>query len=172
VLVRIPSKLYVLFSLMLVGFVTIMPARAQDPSCKPVVDAAVLQARTPSHVYSTMTGSRGNMTSETITTNDAEYTKTSPSNNGAWRKNSYFPKEQAEQAAQASRGYTSCQHIGDESVKGEAAAVYTEVNQESGVSGKVWISKKRSLPLNGELGFHDSHFSMRYEYDNILPPAN
>ena len=36
----------------------------------------------------------------------------------------------------------SCQHIGDESVKGEAAAVYTEVNQESGVSGKVWISKK------------------------------
>ncbi len=43
-------------------------AGAQDSGCKAVVDAAVLQARTPSHVYSSMTGPDTNLTSETITT--------------------------------------------------------------------------------------------------------
>jgi hypothetical protein len=167
---RITSMLSVLFLLLLAVSVFVQPASAQDPSCKPVVDAAVLQARTPSHVYATMTGSSGNMTSETITTNDAEYIKIIPPG-GSWRKSSYSPKDQAEQAAQASRGYTSCQHVGDETVNGEAAAIYTEISKESGVSGKVWISKKRGLPLKGELGLPNSHFSMRYEYDNVRPPT-
>jgi hypothetical protein len=165
---RIALALSVL--LLLVLAVHVEPASAQDPSCKPVVDAAVLQARTPSHVYATMTGSSGNMTSETITTSDAEYMKTTPPG-GSWRKSNYSPKNQAEQATQASHGYTSCQHAGDESVNGEAAAIYTEINKESGVSGKLWVSKKRGLPLKGELALPTSHFSMRYEYDNVRPPT-
>jgi hypothetical protein len=113
---RIASRLSAVFLLLLAVPALVKPASAQDPSCKPVLDAVVLQARTSSHVYSTMTGSSGNMTSETITTNEAEYTKTIPPG-GSWRKSSYSPKNQAEQAAQVSRSYTSCQHVGDETVK-------------------------------------------------------
>ena len=143
-------------------------AGAQDPGCKPVVDAAVLQARTPSHVYSSMTGSDTNLTMETITTSSFVYTR---SNADPWNKTKYSPEDEARQAAASSGAYTSCQHVGDETINGEAAAIYTEVNKKSGISGKAWISKKRGLPLKGELTLSSGHISMRYEYDNVRPPG-
>ncbi|MGA9811256.1 MAG: hypothetical protein WBQ64_00685 [Terriglobales bacterium] len=149
-------------------FLFAVKAGAQDPGCKPVVDAAVLQARTPSHVYSSMTGSDTNLTMETITTSSFVYTR---SNTDQWNKAKYSPEDEARQAAASSGGFTSCQHVGDETVNGEAAAIYTEVNKKSGISGKAWISKKRGLPLKGELTLSSGHISMRYEYDNVRAPG-
>ncbi len=146
-------------------------ASAQDPSCKPLVDAAVLQARTPSHVYSSMTGPGTNLTSETITTSSFLYMRSNAKGADQWNKTNYSPEDEARQAAASSGAYTSCQHVGDETINGEAAAIYTEVNKKSGISGKAWISKKRGLPLKGELTLSSGHISMRYEYDNVRPPG-
>ncbi len=151
-----------------VGFFSFaVPANAQDAGCKLLYDAAVLQARTPSHIYTTMTGPSGNLSTETIATNDSIYMKI----DNQWKKSSYSPQEEAKEAADKGRSYTNCQHVGDEAVNGEAAGVYTEVNKESEVTGKVWISKKRGLPLKADLTAGGRHISIRYEYDNIRPPA-
>jgi hypothetical protein len=142
-------------------------ANAQNADCKILYDAAVLQARTPSHIYSTMTGSSGNVSMETISTNDSIYMKVG----NQWKKSAYSPQEEAKEAADRGRSYTDCQHIGDEAVNGEAAGIYTEVKKESEMTGKVWISKKRGLPLKGDVTTGGGHISIRYDYDNIRPPA-
>lgn len=144
-------------------------ARAQDPGCKPLYDAAVLQARTPSHIYSTMTGS-SNLSTETVSTSDVLYVRASTTGS-QWKKSSYSPQEEAKQAAESSRAYTSCQHVGDESINGEAAAIYTEVNKNSQINGKVWLSKTRGLPLKAELTMSSGHIAIRYDYSNVRPPA-
>lgn len=146
-------------------------AGAQDSGCKAVVDAAVLQARTPSHVYSSMTGPDTNLTSETITTSSFVYMRSNVKGADQWKKTNYSPEDEARQAAASSRAYTTCQHVGDETINGEAAAIYTEVNKQSGISGKAWISRKRGLPLKGELTLSSGHVSIRYEYDNVRPPG-
>jgi hypothetical protein len=143
------------------------PASAEDAGCKILYDAEVLQARTPSRVYSTMTGSSGDMSSETISTTDAIYMKVG----NQWKKSSSSPQDEARETADKARSYSGCQHIGDETVNGESAGIYTEANQESGINGKVWISKKRGLPLKAELSMGARRFSIRYDYDNIRPPA-
>ena len=142
-------------------------ASAQDGGCKVLYDAVVLKARTPSHVYSTMTGPSGNLSIETISTNDAIYMKI----DNQWKKSNSSPQEEAKEAVEKARSYSSCQHIGDETVNGEPAGIYTELNKESEISGKVWVSKKRGLPLKTELTMGAKRFSVRYEYDNIRPPA-
>jgi hypothetical protein len=149
--------------------VVVGSARAQDLGCKPLYDAAVLQARTPSHIYSTMTGS-SNLSTETISTSDALYMRDSTSGN-QWKKSSYSPQDEAKQAAERSRSYTSCQHVGDESINGEAAAIYAEVNKDSQIGGKVWLSKTRGLPLKAELTMRSGHIAIRYDYSNVRPPA-
>ncbi len=161
-----------LVSAMLVLFVltvAMRTARAQGPGCKPLYDAAVLQARTPSHIYSTMTGST-NLSMETISTSDAQYMRASTTGS-QWKKSSYSPQDEANQAAERSRSYTSCQHVGDESINGEAAAIYTEVNKDSQISGKVWISKTRGLPLKAELTMSSGRIAIRYDYNNVRPPT-
>jgi hypothetical protein len=149
--------------------VVVGSARAQDPGCKALYDAAVLQARTPSHIYSTMTGST-NLSMETISTSDAQYMRVSTTG-GQWKKSSYSPQDEAKQAAERSRSYSSCQHVGDESINDEAAAIYTEVNKDSQISGKVWLSKARGLPLKAELNMSSGHIAIRYDYSNVRPPA-
>jgi hypothetical protein len=168
----IAIRLTRLVTLLAVVLVSAAAASAQDPGCKLLADAVVLQARTPSHIFTTMTGSTGNISTETITTKDALYLRSPGAGGNQWKKSAYSPQEQAEQAVEASRSYTSCQHVGDESVNGEPAAVYTEVNKDSGLSGKAWISKKRGLPLKSELALDNRRFSTRYDYDNVRPPAN
>ena len=141
--------------------VVVGAAPAQDSGCKPLYDAAVLQARTPSHIYSTMTGST-NLSMETISTSDAQYMRASTTGS-QWKKSSYSPQDEAKQAAERSRSYSSCQRVGDESINGEAAAIYTEVNKDSQISGKVWISKTRGLPLKAELTMSSGHIAIRYD---------
>src|SRR5450432_920539 len=145
-------------------------AHAQDP-CKPVRDAAILEARTPSHVYSTMNQGSRNMATEIITTSSAMYSKTNLEGDGQWRKTIHSQQDEAKEVAEHTKSYTGCQLVGNEEVNGEAATVYSESNTESLMSGKVWVSKKRGLPLRAEVTSEGRHISVRYEYDNIQPPA-
>ena len=156
-------------SVLAVPCLVVGTARAQDAGCKPLYDAAVLQARTQSHIYSTMTGP-SNFSMETISTSDALYKRASTTGN-QWKKSIYSPQDEAKQAAEHSRLYTSCQHVGDESINSEAAAIYTEVNKDSQIDGKVWLSKTRGLPLKAELTMSSGHISIRYDYSNVRPPA-
>ncbi len=144
----IVSALFVL-SVLTLACLAVGTARALDAGCKPVLDAAILQIRTPTHSYSTMTGST-NLSTETITTSDAHYMRVITTSS-QWKKSSYSPQEEAQRAAENSGQESSCQHVGDESINGEAAAVYTEGNTDSGIRGKVWISKTRGLPLKIEM---------------------
>lgn len=164
----IVSALFVL-SVLTVACVVAGTARVADAGCKPLYDAAVLQARTPSHIYSTITGP-SNLSMETISTSDALYTRASTTGS-QWNKSSYSPQEEAKQAAEKSRSFTSCQHVGDETIDGEAAAIYTEVNKDSQISGKAWLSKTRGLPLKAELTMSSGHIAIRYDYSNVRPPA-
>ncbi len=161
----IVSAVFVLFVLTVV----VGTARAQDSGCKLLYDAAVLQARTPSHIYSTITGS-SNLSMETISTSDAQYMRASTTGS-QWKKSSYSPQDEAKQAAERSRSYSSCQHVGDENINGEAAAIYTEVNKDSQINGKVWLSKTRGLPLKADLTMSSGHIAIRYDYSNVRPPA-
>ena len=156
-------------SVLAVVCLVVGPARAQDSGCKPLYDATILQARTPSHISSVITGP-SNLSMGTISTSDALYTRASTTGN-QWKKSSYSLQDEAKQAAERSRSYTSCQHIGDESINGEAAAIYTEVNKESQINGKVWISKTRGLPLKAGLTMSGGHVAIRYDYSNVRPPA-
>ena len=149
--------------------VVVRSARAQDSGCKPLYDAAVLQARTPNHIYSTITGP-SNLSMETISPSDALYTRASTTGN-QWNKSSYSPQGEAKQAAEKSRSFTSCQHVGDETIDGEGAAIYTEVNKDAQISGKVWLSKTRGLPLKAELTMSSGHIAIRYDYSNVRRPA-
>jgi len=68
--------------------------------------------------------------------------------------------------------------VRDESVNGEATAVYTEHTENEGIKGdgQTWVSKSRGLPLRTEedldTGDGDKrHMSIRYEYNNVSAPA-
>ena len=93
-------------TMLVLSVLAVAAARAQDPGCKPLYDAAVLQARTPSHIYSTITGP-SSLSMETISTSDALYMRYSTTGN-QWKKSSYSPQEEAKKAAESSGAYTSC----------------------------------------------------------------
>jgi hypothetical protein len=102
-------------------------AGAQDSGCKAVVVAAVLQARTPSHVYSSMTHRTGHQPDQRdhhhqLLRLHEEQCKRRRS----MEKDELLARGRGRQAAASSRAYTSCQHVGDETINGEAAAIYTE----------------------------------------------
>lgn len=73
----------------------------------------------------------------------------------------------------------SCRYLRDETVDGEAAAVYFTQTTEAR-TGKsqatVWVSKRTGLPLRSEddIGAGDQdtlHMVLHYDYANVRPPA-
>ncbi|MEO6922322.1 MAG: hypothetical protein ABI142_00715, partial [Bryocella sp.] len=71
-----------------------------------------------------------------------------------------------------------CQHLRDEAVNGEAAAVYSmsSISDDGDHSeGQIWISTSRNLPLKSEMdvgsGAEKRHTSIRYDYNNVQAPA-
>jgi hypothetical protein len=167
----LPSTVVVHSALLLTAvFLFAGKAGAQDPSCKPVVDAAVLQARTPSHVYSSMTGPNTNLTSETITTNSFVYMRSNVKGADQW-KNKLLARGRGSSSCcqQWSVHQLSARRRRDHQRR--SGGDLHRVNKKSGISGKAWISKRRGLPLKGELTLSSGHVSMRYEYDNVRPPG-
>jgi hypothetical protein len=113
---------------------------------------------TPTHIYSATrpapkggNKSRAEDTrySETIYVGGSTYTKVG----GKWIRGSWTTQQvmkQEEENRQNSK--YSCRYLRDESVNGEAAAVYGTHSQNEDITsdGQVWISKKTGLPLRHE----------------------
>ena len=153
---------------------------AVSPACQPLLDAAEKQLSTPSHLFMTRAAQfQGGKptTSESIFTQDQMYVRV---NGAPWRRN---PVKVADlrkmQKDQEGKTKLTCRYLRDETVNGEAAAVYSQRAEpaEAKIDSTIWISKSRNLPLKLESDLDvggtkgKSHTSIRYEYGNIQPPA-
>ena len=152
-------------------------ARAAD-SCQPVYDAITKIVTTPSHSYSTQTAPLVNGQQRTV---EVIYVqgKTYILARGKWMLSPVIPADVLNQELENEKqGKSTCQFVRNESVNGEAAAVYsmrreTEIANEDGL---IWISKTSGLALRkevdmdygGKLG--KMHLIARYEYSNVKPP--
>ena len=144
---------------------------AADAACKPVFEANAKQKLVPTHIYVAAPE-----VSEQIYAADAIFVL----RNGTWRRSPMTPQQMVKQEEENIRNATSysCRYLSDESINGEAVALYTTAGAREGsrFKGQVWISKSRGLPLKMEGdteadGAPKSHISARYEYANVQAPA-
>ena len=153
-------------------------AGAIDPSCKPATDAMMKQLATPTHVFSTEAAPGGGRSEakETIYAGGAIYVKVK----GAWRRSPISVQQMREQQEENQRNAKSmnCQYLRDETVHGEAVAVYRAQSDVEGVKSDatVWVSKRTGLPLRSEDDVDTGdkmkrHLSIRYDYADVRPPA-
>jgi hypothetical protein len=150
-------------------------APGDDPASKVVLDAMAKLNQTPHHEYMTTTGEAaagGTREIELIGTGDANYVKI----HDKWTLSPMTPKMMAEQEKENIRNAKvyRCQYERDETVNGEAAAVYKAHSEsEAGNSdAEVWISKSRGLPLRETIDSNGtSHMSVRFDYANVQAPT-
>lgn len=154
-------------------------AGAVDPSCKPAIDAMMKQIVTPTHVYATeVSPLRGGepRVRESIYAGGAIYVQVK----GAWKRSPISTQEMQKQQEENQRHARSmsCRYLRDETVDGEAAAVYhaKSESEEVGSDATLWVSKRTGLPLRSEndidTGYKDKrHLSIRYVYAGVRPPA-
>ena len=147
-----------------------------DPVCKVVLDANSKTLDTPNHAYMDGIGAEAKTrTGEMITVNGERYVQVK----GTWRKSPMTvaaTKAQEEENIKDAK-VLSCKRVGDDTVNGEAATVYTEhtENEDTKSDGKIWISKSRGLILKEEIDLNSGgegkqHVAMRYEYGNVKAP--
>jgi hypothetical protein len=149
------------------------PALADD--CQTMFDAGTKLLTVPAHSYITETASGKSRTSEAIYFNGAIYINLK----GKWIRSKATTQDMLKQEQENIRNAkTTCHHVRDESVNGEAAALYMahSENEEVKSDAQTWVSKSKRLPLRTEedldTGDGDKrHMSIRYEYGNIQPPA-
>jgi hypothetical protein len=152
-------------------------ALAVDSSCQPLIHASEKQISTLNHAYMTTTREGKARTREVIFAGDSIYVMA----NGKWSRSPLTPQRMQELQAEISSQAKSmtCHYLRDESVNGEAAAVY-DTQSDSGfgkTASTIWISNGKGLPLRTEtdisLGgkMDKSHMSIRYEYSQVKPPA-
>jgi hypothetical protein len=163
----------------LIAVASRQPALAADPpACRPVRDAEAKQLTTPHHFYSTMASPADNLLGdEGIVVGGVLYDGL----DGRWTRSPVsladLQKERAEDRKRSK--VLSCRYLRDETVRGEAAAVYSEHSEsDAGTSdATTWISKRRGLLLKRESDVElvgitgKSHQSIRYEYGNVKAPA-
>jgi hypothetical protein len=157
-------------------------ARAQNvpAACRPLIDAEKKEIMTPHHMYMTETADGPGTkptASEAISTGDVTYIMT----RGKWIKSPMGPKESLDRLQEnlATAKSYACQHAGDESVNGEAAAVYTAQsdNEDVKASTRTWIGKGSGLMLRQEEDMDiggpggKRHMSVRWEYTGVRAPA-
>jgi len=150
-------------------------ARAQriTPVCQPLVDAAKKQIMTPHHAWVT----QGGRTTESISIGGATYIQV----RGAWRRSPMTQKDALDQMQENLRTATvyTCERVGNESVEGVPAVVYTSHVENQGVKAdaKTWIATATGLILRQEedMGTDDAtgttHMSIRWDYSNVHAPA-
>ncbi len=152
------------------------PALAVDAACQPFVDSTVKRFSVPSHTYTTEALPGGkSRNAEAIYANNAIYIFY----NGKWIRSKATPQDMLKQEEENIRNSKiSCSHVRDEMVNGEAAALYMGHSENDGIKSEAqtWISKSRGLPLKTEddidTGDGDKrHMSIRYDYNNVRPPA-
>ena len=154
-------------------------AAADNPACRPLMDAERKLRTTPVHIYSAQTaiftGGKPR-TSESIYVNNKCYVNIQ----GTW-KSSPVPWATDKEKKDANLGAkNSCNMVGDDSVNGEPAIRYnthTEIPDAGTVDSQIWVSKARGLTLKAEVDTNvggtagKSHSSVRYDYTNVQAPA-
>jgi hypothetical protein len=152
------------------------PALGADAACQTLFDTRFKLFSVPSHSYTieTLPGGKS-QSSEGIFANGAIYVLMK----GKWIHSRMTPQDMLKQEEENIRDSKStCRHVRDEMVNGEAAALYMGHSENDGVKSdaQTWISKSRGLPLKTEedidTGDGDKrHMSIRYEYGNVQVPA-
>ena len=152
------------------------PVPAIDAACKAVFDATDKLLTVPNHSYMTHKDASGKITnSETISIDGARYLLVG----GKWsksRRSLQQAKADEEEKLKNPQLKMSCKHLGDDSVNGEAVAVYTshEVTEDADAAAKFWISKSKGLILKEEMQPDASdaknQWALRYEYSNVHAP--
>jgi hypothetical protein len=154
------------------------PLASAQNDCKIVFDASDKLTVTPHHGYSTTTrpANGGKPTDgEDISLNGTVYVLI----RGKWIKSPMTVQDMQKQQQENRKNARnlSCHHTRDESVKGEAAAVYSAHADNDDIKSDtiVWISRSSGLILRQEedidTGDTKSHISVRYEYANVSAPA-
>ena len=159
-------------SLMMAGLLS--SAHAAD-SCQPVFDALTKLITTSSHSYSTGVVNGKPTSTETIYVQGKTYIFA----RGKWMVSPATPADVLTQELEDEKeGKSTCQFVRNESVNGEAAAVYsvrreTETRKED---GQMWISKLTGRALREEVAVDyggslgKGRLSARFEYSNVKPP--
>jgi hypothetical protein len=154
---------------------TAVPALAQriPAGCEPLLDATRKQIITPHHAWVT----QGGRTTESISIGGATYILV----HGTWKRSALGQKEALDQMQKNLRTATaySCQHVGNESVGGVPAAVYTSHVENQGVKAdaRTWIATGTGLILHQEedMGTDDgtgtTHMSIRWDYSSVHAPT-
>ncbi len=168
-------------------------ALAMDPACQAEVQSQMNLAKTPVHMTMTETetwsknlskaaasiGMGGTKTSEEISTGQDVYVR----HGSKWIDMQTSFAEMAklgdpnDPETKKEREAEQCQMLPDETVAGQAAAVYQARNPVSGIDMKIWVSKSTHLPLKSEMtnkagGSAMSSFTVSsYDYKNVRAPV-
>lgn len=162
-------------SLLVMG--PVVTAHAAD-GCQPVYNALTKIVTTPSHSYSTQTAPLVNGQQRTV---EEIYFqgKVYMLSNGKWMVSPVTPNDVLQQELENEKGGKStCQLVRNESVNGEAAAVYSMRRETDTVNedGLIWISKASGLALRQEVDMENvgipgkRHLIGRHEYSNVKAP--
>ncbi len=154
-----------------VGTLVVTNARADDASCKPVLDAMTKQAGTPYHEFAT---ANGKSFEKVYTT-----TKLYIGNGGHWLKTPLTPQELIERTRESGLAFSRCAALRTETVDGEATTVYAAHFQTTEPVGsndaQIWIGSS-GLPVKTEadaqVGGHKMHTSTRLSYSNVQAPTD
>jgi len=153
-------------------------ANAADDACKVLFDADRKMIVTAHHSYQTQVspGHKDPKSSEAIFMGGlkgAVYILVS----GKWQRSGWGPEDSLKQKEENIRNTkASCRYVRDETVSGEAAAVYTIHTESEDVKsdGTIWIGKSRGVPLREELDSGvspgKSRITVRYDYSNVRAP--
>jgi hypothetical protein len=159
-------------------------AGALDSACQSLMDAQIKAVKMPYRAHATirpgLPGSRSesgkspgvNMPTEEdiVFTGAAMYIRIRGKD---WRKVPETAEENVDEIRRkAQTSKATCARAGDESVDGEAAAVYSEhdVTESGTADSKSWISRSRGLPLRMDVTTPKGTTTIRYEYGNVQPP--
>ncbi|MGC1782257.1 MAG: hypothetical protein WA708_07055 [Acidobacteriaceae bacterium] len=157
---------------------TLVFASSIDANCQVILDANNKLFTTPYHAYSTVSGvftGGPPMNIEMIFVDGTLYTQV----NGKWSDKRMTEQDvkDMETSNRNTNEKASCQHVRDESVNGEIAAVYNSQSESQGQKHDlvIWISKSKGLILRSDLDVVTTkgakgHMSLRYEYSNVQKP--
>jgi hypothetical protein len=160
---------YFLLSLILVIYSASSAVAQAD--CKLFFESSDKLVAVPVHRYTVDSVAKGaSRTSESISVNGISYVQTQ----GKWTKSLFSVQAMHEQELENRKtNKISCQHVRDESVNGEAAAVFLvhSENEDAKADATAWISKRSNLLLRQENDLGGRHISTRYEYTNVTAPT-
>ncbi|HLH11301.1 MAG TPA: hypothetical protein VKV77_05405, partial [Methylovirgula sp.] len=166
------------------------PAHADDAACKGIVDAMMANTQTPYHSVGTITleasgGSQApiskSMPTETIFTGTEIFVKLPT---GGWQNVHASLDDVKQRVRKAADSFKDCQKLADETDNGKNLAVYsgTTSNGANVVKTKIWVAPDRGVLMRTETDVTSAPQSdgevrrqtlaLRYDYDNIKPPAN